>query len=144
MGGFLASMLPTQVDRRGCADVGSSDNPERIIAFNNGMIYSFISLSEHEDFTAGETNDPALVRLGGNRFANGRIDGAYPHMRSLLGSTWGKGPPRFTDDQVIEWTRNLVGKGAAVTWDAPIQPGGLIAEPFLKQLGAIGKALARR
>jgi hypothetical protein len=37
-----------------------------------------------------------------------------------------------------------VGKGAAVTWDAPIQPGGLIAEPFLKQLGAIGKALARR
>jgi len=118
-------------------------NPDSIIAFNNGVIYSFISLSEHEDFTAGETNDPALVRLGGNRFANGRIDGAYPHMLSFLGSTWGKGPPRFTDDQVIEWTRNLVGKGAAVTWDAPIQPGGLIAEPFLKQLKTLGKAMGK-
>jgi len=57
-------MLPTQADRRGCADVGSSDNPDSIIAFHNGVIYSFISLSEHEDFTAAETNGPALVRLG--------------------------------------------------------------------------------
>jgi len=87
--------------------------------------------------------ETASQRLGGNRFANGRIDGAYPHMLSFLGSTWGKGPPRFTDDQVIEWTRNLVGKGAAVTWDAPIQPGGLIAEPFLKQLKALGKAMGK-
>lgn len=116
-------------------------NPASIIAFNNGVIYSVISLSEHEDYTAGEANEPDRINFGGSRFANGRVDGAYPHMLSYLGETWGKGSPRFSDDQIIGWTRKLTGKGA-VTWDAPIQPGGLISEPFLRQLRSVGKALA--
>ena len=72
--------------------------------------------------------------------ANDRVDGAYPHMLSYLGATWGKGAPRFSGDQVVGFTRKLVEKGA-VTWDTPIQPGGLIAEPFLRQLTAVGRAL---
>ncbi|MBI4874686.1 MAG: alpha-L-fucosidase [Acidobacteria bacterium] len=116
-------------------------NPASIVAFNNGVIYSVISLSEHEDYTAGEANEPERINFGGSRFANGRVDGAYPHMLSYLGSTWGKGAaPRFSDAQVIGWTRKLAERGA-VTWDAPIQPNGLIPEPFLRQLKALGVAL---
>jgi hypothetical protein len=123
------------------AAAARAGNPESILAFNHGVIYSLISISEHEDFTAGEANEPERVALKGSRFANGRVDGAYPHMLSYLGETWGKGGPRFSDQQVIEWTRNLVQSGAAVTWDAPIQPEGLIAEPFVRQLAAVGQAV---
>jgi hypothetical protein len=123
------------------AAAARAGNPDSIVAFNHGVIYSLISISEHEDYTAGEANEPERVTLKGSRFANGRVDGAYPHMLSFLGETWGRGAPRFSDEQVIDWTRNLVQSGAAVTWDVPIQPDGLIADPFLRQLAAVGKAL---
>lgn len=123
------------------AAAARAGNPASILAFNHGVIYSLISISKQEDYTAGEANEPERVILKGSRFANGRVDGAYPHMLSYLGQTWGKGGPRFSDEQVIEWTRSLVRGGAAVTWDAPIQPDGLIGEPFVRQLAAVGKAL---
>ena len=81
-------------------------NPGSIIAFNNGVIYSVISLSEHEDYTAGEANEPERINFGGSRFANGRVDGAYPHMLSYLGESWGKGSPRFPT------TRSSAGRGS--------------------------------
>jgi hypothetical protein len=123
------------------AAAARAGNPSGAIAFNHGVIYSVISISEHEDFTAGEANEPERIIFGGSRLANGRVDGAYPHMLSYLGETWGKGAaPRFSDAQVVELTRKLTEKGA-VTWDTPIQPGGLLGEPFLRQLRAVGKAL---
>jgi len=123
------------------AAAARAGNPASILAFNHGVIYSLISISEQEDYTAGEANEPERVILKGSRFANRRVDGAYPHMLSYLGQTWGQGGPRFSDEQVIEWTRSLVRAGAAVTWDAPMQPDGLIGEPFVRQLAAVGKAL---
>jgi hypothetical protein len=116
-------------------------NPDSIVAFNHGVIYPLISITQHEDYTAGEVNEPDRITWKGSRFANGRVDGAYPHVLSYLGSTWGKGDPRFTDAQVTGWTSKFVKAGGAVTWDVPIQPGGLIGESFIKQLIAVGKMI---
>jgi alpha-L-fucosidase len=119
-------------------------NPNSILAFNHGVIYSLISITDEDDYTAGEANEPERITLRGSRFFEGRVDGAYPHMLSFLGEAWGKGAPRFSDEQVIQWTRNLVSSGAAVTWDAPIRAGGVIWDPFLRQLEAIGKAVGQQ
>jgi len=62
---------------------------------------------------------------------DGNVDGSQLHMLSYLGQTWGKGAPRFTNEQVIKWTRDVVGQGGAVTWDAPVQTNGLISQPFV-------------
>ena len=63
------------------------------------------------------------------------------HRLIFLGRTWGRGPQRFTDEQAISFTRSFIAQGGVVTWDAPIQPNGLISKPFLDQLTAIGKAV---
>ncbi len=62
-------------------------------------------------------------------------------MLSFLGTTWGMGTPRFTADQVVEYTRKVTGAGGAVTWDVPLQLNGTISEPFLTQLKVLGKAI---
>jgi protein involved in polysaccharide export with SLBB domain len=59
-----------------------------------------------------------------------------------LGKTWGQGDPRFSLEQIITWSRNVIGQGGVLTWDVPIQPSGLIAQPFVDQLTAVGKTLA--
>jgi hypothetical protein len=122
------------------AAAARAGNPASIVAFNPGVIYPIISLSQHEDYTAGEINEPDRVQIR-PRWVNGYVDGVQLHMLSYLGSTWGKGSPRFAEEQIIGWTRRLGEAGGAVTWDVPIQPGGLITEPFLRQLAAVGKAL---
>jgi hypothetical protein len=33
-------------------------------------------------------------------------------------------------------------QGGVITWDVPIPPNGLIAQPFLHPLTAVGKALS--
>jgi len=59
---------------------------------------------------------------------------------SFLGQRWGMGSPRFSVDQVVEWSRKITEAGGVVTWDVPIQKSGLISQPFMDQLAAIGKA----
>ena len=78
-----------------------------------------------------------------HRGADGRIDGTQIHMLSFLGTTWGMGTPRFTTDRVTAYTRKLTDAGGSVTWDVPVDLDGTIAEPFLEQLAALGKALPR-
>jgi hypothetical protein len=53
---------------------------------------------------------------------------------------WGMGSPRFSAEQIVNWTRKLAKAGGAITWDTPVQKNGLIAEPFLKQLRELRKA----
>ena len=62
-------------------------------------------------------------------------------MLSYLGSTWGRGEPRFTDEQTVQYSRNLQTNKAVITWDVPVGLDGRISEPFLKQLRAVGSAL---
>jgi CubicO group peptidase (beta-lactamase class C family) len=54
---------------------------------------------------------------------------------------WGMGSPRFSTEQVVKWSQGIRKQGGAITWDVPIQPSGRIAQPFIDQLAAVGKAL---
>jgi Alpha-L-fucosidase len=113
-------------------------NPDAAIAFNPGVVYRMLSVSPDEDFTAGEIDKPELVTI--RRAVGGKVDGAQIHMLSYLGQTWGRGEPRFTAEQVITYTRKITTEGGAVTWDVPVGLDGAIAQPFLDQLSALGKA----
>lgn len=115
------------------AGAARKGNADSIVAFNRGVIFPIISMTEQEDYTAGEMDDPSKVQV--SEFWQ---DGAQFHMLSYLGKAWSAGPPRFTTDQVVEFTSRITRKGGVVSWDVPTDARGLILEPFLEQLRAIG------
>ncbi len=127
------------------AAAARAGNPNAVIAFNRGVIDRVLSITPFEDYCAGEINEvqTSLIRRA---TPAGLVDGARIHKLSYLGHTWGMGQPRYADlnEIVIPWTRKIVDAGGAMTWDAPIQPSGLISEPYLTQLRAIGKAIQER
>ncbi len=124
------------------AAAARAGNPASALAFNPGVIYRILSITPHEDFTAGEIDQPDRVTF--RRNAEGKQDGAQIQVLSYLGETWGMGSPRFTVEQVVEYSRNVANQGGAITWDTPIEHGGVFSRPFLEQLAAVGKALGRR
>jgi hypothetical protein len=124
------------------AAAARAGNPDAAVAFNPGVVYRMLSLTPHEDFTAGEIDKPEQVTV--RRAGDGKIDGTQIHMLSYLGETWGKGSPRFTTEQVIAYTRKIRDAGGAVTWDVPVDLDGTIAQPFLDQLAALSKALGKQ
>jgi len=119
------------------AAAARAGNPDSIVAFNPGVLVPIISESEYEDYTAGETNDPGQVQCTGRW-----VDGAQFQMLSYLGTWWAASPPRFSNEQVIEWTRAVNARQGVVTWDVPIAENGLIPQPFVDQLMALRQALA--
>jgi hypothetical protein len=124
------------------AAAARAGNSDSAIAFNPGVVPRILSVTPHEDYTAGEINDPNRVEI--RRAVDGRIDGTQVHILSYLGRTWGMGMPRFSMEQVVKWSQAIRKQGGAITWDVPIQPNGRIAPPFLDQLTAVGKALGPR
>jgi len=124
------------------AAAARAGNAQSAVAFNPGVVDRVLSVSPHEDYTAGEIND--LDRLMIRRAAGGKVDGAQIHVLSFLGEKWGTGGPRFSAEQVVAWSRKVVGAGGAITWDVPVQPDGLISPPFIEQLTAVGQALRQR
>ena len=121
------------------AAAARAGNPESIVAFNPGVVPRILSVTPHEDYTAGEINDPNRIEI--RRAADGKIDGTQVHILSYLGERWGMGAPRFATEQVVTWSQSIHKQGGVITWDVPIRPNGLIAQPFLDQLTAVGKAL---
>ncbi len=121
------------------AAAARAGNSDSALAFNPGVVYRMLSITPHEDFVAGEIDNPDLVTI--RRAVDGKVDGAQIHMLSYLGQTWGMGSPRFTADQVIAYTRKILDAGGAVTWDVPVELNGTISQPFLDQLTALKKAL---
>jgi hypothetical protein len=119
------------------AAAARAGNPEAIVAFNPGVVYRILSLTPHEDFTAGEIDKPELFTV--RRAADGQMDGTQIHMLSFLGEKWGMGAPRFTTEQVIRYSRKVWGAGGAVTWDVPVETDGKIRSAFLPQLMALSK-----
>jgi len=115
-----------------CAAAARAGDPDSIIAFNPGVLNPIISLSEHEDYTAGEINEPGQVQCPGRW-----VNGTQFHLLSYLGPSWAQGPPRFANQQIIEWTRGIIARGGVVTWDVPIRPNGLIPQEFVEQLKAL-------
>jgi hypothetical protein len=123
------------------AAAARAGNPASVVAFNPGVVYRMLSMCPDEDYTAGEIDKPdqATVR----RTVDGRIDGTQIHMLSFLGETWGMGAPRFSTDQVVAYTKKIRDFGGSVTWDVPVDLDGTIAQPFLDQLAALGKAFPK-
>ena len=117
------------------AEALKAGNSDSIVAFNPGVLVPVISLTEYEDFTAGEISNAFPVCPGP------QVDGAQYHILSYLGQSWGKGPLRFPDEFVIGYTKHVISRGGVVTWDVPIQKGGLISEPFLKQLQTLSEGI---
>ena len=121
------------------AAAARAGNSESAIAFNPGVFHRILSMTPHQDFIAGEIDDPALIEI--KRQTGNLIDGARIQVLSHLGAQWGMGEPRFTTEQIAEWTRKLVKAGGAFTWDVPVQPGGTMSAEFMEQLSALGKAI---
>jgi hypothetical protein len=122
------------------ASAARAGNPASVVAFNPGVVPRILSITPHEDYTAGEISDPATLSM--RRTADGRIDGAQLHVLSYLGRTWGLGAPRFPTEAVVGWSRDVRKERGALTWDVPVEPGGRLSAPFLEQLRAVGEALA--
>jgi hypothetical protein len=118
-------------------------NKNSIIAFNPGVKVPVISLTEYEDYTAGEISKAFPVCPG--RWVNG----AQYHILSYLSAYWGgiqgeeqkiwgnvpfSQKPRFVDEFVLGYTKDVNTKGGVVTWDVPITKSGLIPAQFMDQL----------
>jgi hypothetical protein len=123
------------------AAAARAGNPDSAIAFNPGVVYRTMSITPHEDYIAGEVDQPD--RWTARRHEDGKQDGARLHMLAYLGERWGTGAaPRFRNEEVIAFTQKVIDTGGAATWDVPIQSDGTIAQPFFDQLNALGKAMA--
>jgi hypothetical protein len=121
------------------AAAARAGNPDSALAFNPGVIHRLISITPFEDYIAGEIDDPDKITI--RRAFDGKQDGTQLHVLTHLGEQWGKGAPRYTAAQVAEWSRKLAQQGGAITWDTPVDPSGAIAQTFIEQLTAIGKAV---
>jgi len=121
------------------AAAAKAGNPEALVAFNPGVLVPVISLSEYEDYTAGEISEAFPVCPG--RW----VGGAQYHILSYLGSSWCRGDePRLPDEFAIGYTRHVNSKGGVVTWDVPITPEGIIPQPFVRQLTALRQGVSRK
>jgi alpha-L-fucosidase len=122
------------------AAAARAGNPNSAVAFNPGVVYRTMSITPHEDYIAGEIDQPekqSIKRVGDG----GMVDGARLHMLSYLGQRWGGGSPRFAPQQVVDFTRRTVDAGGFVTWDVPIRSDGTIAREFMDQLEAVAAAM---
>lgn len=117
-------------------------NPDSLVAFNPGVRAPGF-FSDEDDYTAGEYNDAAAIECPGRWITGPHGERIQWQMLSFLGPTWGAAPPRFTPAQIVEITRNILTRQGVVTWDVPILPSGLIAEPFVEQLIALREGLAQ-
>ncbi len=124
------------------AAAARAGNPDSAVTFNPGVYNRLRSLTPYEDYLAGEINEPNAVDL--RRAVDGRHDGVQVHVLSYLGRRWGMGEPRFSTEDVVRWSIERTRNGCALTWDVPIQRNGLISQPFIEQLTAIGKSLNGR
>lgn len=123
------------------AAAARAGNPSRVLTFNPGVVNRTISITPHEDYIAGEISDPECMDI--RRVYDGMVDGAQLHILTYMGQTWGRSPGRFTNEQIIGYTKQVLDQGGVFTWDVPIQPSGLIAEEFIAQLKALNAAIGR-
>ncbi len=120
-------------------------NPESIVAFNPGVLVPVVAHSKHEDYAAGEVNLdrlPEAVATCPGRWLE--RDGAKVqyHILTFLGESWCRGErPQWPNEKIIRLTHEVVEKGGVMTYDVPIQKSGLIPQPFIDQLRAIGQAI---
>jgi len=114
------------------ADAMRSGNPDSIVAFNPGVRVPVISLTEHEDYTAGELNTTFPTDV-----TSRWVGQAQYHTLSYLGQTWGEGAPRFPTEFITGYTQIVNRCDGVVSWDVPIEYNGRIPAIFVDQLKAL-------
>jgi hypothetical protein len=115
------------------ADALRAGNPDAIVAFNPGVTTPVIALTDYEDYTAGEISDAFPVCPGL------RVNQAQYHILSYLGENWSRGKPRFADEFVVGYTKDVTNKGGVVTWDVPTDLKGHIPDEYVHQLKLLGR-----
>ena len=127
-------------------------NPDAMLAFNPGIRIPVVSLTEEDDYTAGElaTSLPTAF----DRFPMGvsspkgftpvsELTDIQYHLLCSLGRDWGHlvktTEPRFPDGMVPAYTEYILGMGGAMTWEVPVDDNGVICEPFIRQLSLINR-----
>ena len=127
------------------AQAMKAGNPQAIVAFNPGVRVPVVCHAKFDDYTAGEVNLPQLsqaVATCPGRWLACEGHKVQFHILSFLGTSWCRGDrPQLSDDQISAFTRQIADKGGVVTYDVPIQKNGLIPQPFINQLQAVGRAL---
>jgi hypothetical protein len=114
-------------------------NPEALVAFNPGPTHPMQSITEHEDYTAGEGSLTDLPLCQG-RWVEYQHHAAQWHTYNWMSPLWGRGtPPRLDADLVVGYTRHVATNGGVVTWDAPVDARGVIRPEYF----AILERLAR-
>ncbi len=102
--------------------------PSSIIAFNPGVTVPIISITEYEDYTAGEISNKMPDCPG--RWVNQ----AQYHILTYLGKFWGKGNPRFKDDYILNYVKRIVEKEGVITFDVETSKAGYLRKSCLRQL----------
>ena len=120
-------------------------NPKSIVAFNPGVVVPVTVHSKFEDYTAGEVTlkrlPEAVAACPGRWLGSDGVKVQF-HILTFLGESWCQGEnPQWPDEKVIGITRQIADKGGVVTYDVPISVGGLIPQPFVEQLRALGRNL---
>ena len=121
------------------ARAARAGNANNALAFCPGVVWRTISVTPHEDYIAGEIDNPELISI--RRVFDGLVDGSQLHILTNIAESWGMGAPRFTTEQIIGWSKQVVSEKGAITWDVPVQINGLIKDEFLQQLTALGKGI---
>ena len=120
-------------------------NPEAIVAFNPGVRVPVICHTKYDDYAAGEVNLPNLskaIESCPGRWLECEGHKVQFHILTYLGKSWCKGDrPELSDEQIVACTRSVVDNGGVITYDVPIQKSGLIPQPFVEQLQAVGQAM---
>jgi len=123
-------------------------NPDSLVAFNPGVMIPVESMTEYEDFTAGEISENFPLGNwytddGSLKFIDNPENNVLLQILTFTGKKWGSPELRFPDELVIGYTKFINNIGGIVTWDANIQTGGTIHPDALRQLIALGKAIER-
>ena len=121
-------------------------NPDALLAFSNGLKLPTRSVTDEDDYTAGEL--ARLLPIAFDRFPIliSTAEGEVPisesrlqyHLLCSLGRDWGHlvktYEPRFPDSLVVGYTEYILGMGGAMTWEVPVDEKGIIGEAFIRQL----------
>ncbi len=120
-------------------------HPDALVAFNPGVLTPIISMTAHEDYTAGELDNALALGFAAPglhfRPVEPTVGGRQFHLLTYLGQGWGSGAPRFPLDLVRGYTQYVTERGGAITWDVPIGNDGAIPAIFLDQLRALPTTL---
>ena len=121
-------------------------NPNALLAFNNGWKLPTESVTDEDDYTAGEL--ATFLPIAFDRFPIyiKSKKGTVPidqsplqyHLLCSLGRDWGhlvtNDNPRFPDSLVSAYTEYILSMNGAITWEVPVNQNGLIRENFVRQL----------